>query len=93
MEVEVMRPYMNGQRYLYRIFGGDGERRIIRIHDWATLCPVDVISCGPAGDGNIYEIIWDAVIKHLKKITREIGFSEFEVLNPENKWVRFEVKK
>jgi hypothetical protein len=92
IEMEKMCPYMNGQKYLYRIFGGDGSERDVRIHDWATLCPVGSISCGSAGDRNIYTIIWDAVVKHLRKLTEETGFSEFEVLNSENnKWVKFTV--
>jgi len=92
VEIERVLPYMNGQKYVYRIFSGDGSRRDVAIHDWATLCPVDTISCGPAGDRNIYTIIWNAVVGHLRELTREIGFSEFEVFNSEtNKWVKFTV--
>lgn len=90
VEVQKAYPFMNGQKYVYRIFGGDGSRREVDIHDWATLSPVDTISCGPAGDRNIYVMIWNAVVDHLMELTRKAGFSEFEVYNPEKeKWVKF----
>jgi predicted phage tail protein len=90
IEMEKAHPFMNDQKYVYRIFGGDGSRRDVYIHDWATLSPVDIISCGPAGDGNIYVMVWNAVVDHLRELTKEAGFSEFEVFHPEKeKWVKF----
>jgi hypothetical protein len=92
VKMEKMHPYTNGQKYTYRIFGGDGSRRDVRIYDWGTLNPVETIHVGPAIDGNIYIEIWNAVAAYLKNITAEFGFSSFELSEDGIKWTKFVIE-
>jgi hypothetical protein len=91
VKLEKMYPYMNGQRYTYRIFGGDGSKREVRIYDWGTLNPVETIFVGPVVDGNIYIEIWNDVVAYLKNVTAEVGFSSFELSEDGIKWTEFKI--